>query len=179
MLDTILLIAIFVGIIVGVIFILRANKKPESNESDRSFLLLSQRMDSLMQEINNQLERSRQASERSVQNVSSQVQSFTKGMTELRETVHQVEESVKDINFGLWQLLTRTRHVTYAVTAVSGCPSGPPPARTASRTEVLLMLRPLKRVRWSLLALFLAVSAILARERPSVAEQQVTSYKVT
>ncbi len=98
MLDTALLIAILVGVLIAVVFALRASKKPRSGESDPSFLILSQRMDSLMQEINNQLERSRQSSERSVQNVFSQVQSFTKGMTELRETVHQVRDSVKDVS---------------------------------------------------------------------------------
>lgn len=94
-LFAVLLVAIGIGFFV----VLKTLKKPaEDTTKDQSFLMLSQRMDSLTQEINNQLERSRQASERSVQNVFSQVQSFTKGMTELRETVHQVKESVKDVS---------------------------------------------------------------------------------
>lgn len=94
-----LIIIVALGMGVGFVLLWRAirTKQPDHG-NDQSFLLLSQRMDSLMQEINSQLERSRQSSERSVQNVFSQVQSFTKGMTELRETVHQVKESVKDVS---------------------------------------------------------------------------------
>lgn len=99
MAETVLLVIIFVLLTAVAVLVWRLLKKPTKDiANDQSFLLLSQRMDSLMQEINSQLERSRQSSERSVQNVFSQVQSFTKGMTELRETVHQVRESVKDVS---------------------------------------------------------------------------------
>ncbi|MBI5732436.1 DNA recombination protein RmuC [Candidatus Jorgensenbacteria bacterium] len=94
----IILIIIFIVLIIGFGLLWNTLKKSGKPKEDQSFLLLSQRMEALTQEINNQLERSRQASERSAQNVSSQVQSFTKGMTELRETVHQVKESVKDVS---------------------------------------------------------------------------------
>ncbi|MDI6820903.1 MAG: DNA recombination protein RmuC [Patescibacteria group bacterium] len=99
MFETIIISVVALGIGFGIAwFFLKKGNVNQSPANDQSFLLLSQRMDALMQEINNQLERSRQSSERSVQNVFSQVQSFTKGMTELRETVHQVKESVKDVS---------------------------------------------------------------------------------
>lgn len=93
-------IIILIAIVGSVAFFWNMSRKNAvpKDEDNQSFVMLSQRLDALTKEINSQLERSRQASERSVQNVFSQVQSFTKGMTELRETVHQVKESVKDVS---------------------------------------------------------------------------------
>jgi DNA recombination protein RmuC len=64
---------------------------------DQSMLLMAQRLDAMQQQVSQQLEHSRQANDRSMTSVLSQVQSFTKGMTELRETVHQVHTSVQDV----------------------------------------------------------------------------------
>jgi DNA recombination protein RmuC len=60
--------------------------------------MLAARLDALQKQVSDQLEQTRQASERATHSMSSQVQSFTQGMTELRETVHRVQESVKDVS---------------------------------------------------------------------------------
>ena len=55
--------------------------------------LLGQRLESLEKHV----EYSRQASERGTTSVMSQVQSFTRGMTELQEAVKNVQEKVRDV----------------------------------------------------------------------------------
>lgn len=64
---------------------------------DQSMLLLAQRLEAMQQQVSQQLEHSRQASERSSSSVLLQVQSFTKGMTELKGVVEQVQQRVKDV----------------------------------------------------------------------------------
>jgi DNA recombination protein RmuC len=53
--------------------------------------------DRLKKSIEDELFRNRQSSEKATANVFSQVQSFTKGMTELQETVKNVQDSVKNV----------------------------------------------------------------------------------
>ncbi|MCC6405406.1 MAG: DNA recombination protein RmuC [Candidatus Yanofskybacteria bacterium] len=80
------------------VVVLRAVMARRTSEPDQSVLMLAQRLDALHQQVTQQLEQSRQASEQATRSVFSQVQSFTQGMTELRETVHRVQESVKDVS---------------------------------------------------------------------------------
>lgn len=83
-------------------------RTPKKVEPDQSMLMLSQRLEAMQAQVSSQLEhtrqaintemdRTRQSSERTATGVSSQVQAFTRGMTELRETVHAVQESVKGV----------------------------------------------------------------------------------
>ncbi|HXK36196.1 MAG TPA: DNA recombination protein RmuC [Candidatus Paceibacterota bacterium] len=58
---------------------------------------LSDPMIELTKQLYQQLEHTRQASERSTQSVLSQVQSFTRGMTELQEEVKRVQEQVQHV----------------------------------------------------------------------------------
>ncbi|MCC6934123.1 MAG: DNA recombination protein RmuC [Candidatus Yanofskybacteria bacterium] len=95
--STIIIIALLVGIAVALAIIARGLVARRSSEPDQSVLMLAQRLDALHQQVTQQLEQSRQASEQATRSVFSQVQSFTQGMTELRETVHRVQESVKDV----------------------------------------------------------------------------------
>lgn len=64
---------------------------------DQSALILAQRLDALANQVGQQLEQSRQASERSVGSVFSQVQSFTQGMTELRGEMSRMQDQVKQV----------------------------------------------------------------------------------
>src|SRR3989344_9120331 len=83
--------------------------KPKKHEPDEKYLVLHQRFDALSQivsnqlqqnreGINEQLERSRQASERATLTVSQQVQSFTQNMTQIQENMKQMHESVKSVS---------------------------------------------------------------------------------
>lgn len=81
---------------IGVVVWLLVKPKPVL-PPDQSMLLLAQRLDALQQQVSQQLEHSRQASERSSSSVLAQVQSFTKGMTELKGVVEQVQQRVKDV----------------------------------------------------------------------------------
>jgi DNA recombination protein RmuC len=91
------LIVIIVGVLLlAVLLWMRTQAKPAGQ--DQNALMLAQRLDALQAQVTAQLEQTRQASERATHSMSSQVQSFTQGMTELRETVHRVQESVKDVS---------------------------------------------------------------------------------
>lgn len=92
---TVILLAIVLSAMIVIAFVLRRRGEPQP---DQSALMLAQRLDALQAQVSAQLEQTRQASERATHSMSSQVQSFTKGMTELRETVHRVQESVKDVS---------------------------------------------------------------------------------
>ena len=74
---------------------LQARKKPEQ---PTEYLALHQRLDSFAKLINDQLESSRQSAERATLSVHQQVQHFTQGMTQLQETVKQVQDSVKNVS---------------------------------------------------------------------------------
>ena len=82
----------------AVAYAARFLRAPKKTEPDQSLLMLDQRLNELTKQVSQQLEHSRQASEQSSRSVFQQVQSFTQGMTELRETVHRVQESVKDVS---------------------------------------------------------------------------------
>lgn len=95
---SIIVIALLLALLGAMVFIARLLRRPQEEKPDQSALMLAQRLESLQTQIGHQLEQSRQASERSAGSVSAQVQAFTQGMTELRETVHRVQESVKDVS---------------------------------------------------------------------------------
>jgi DNA recombination protein RmuC len=82
------------AVILAAMFIVRSRQ----SQSVDPLAMVSARIEALASQVAQQLEHSRQASERSASSVASQVQSFTRGMTELRETVHQVQESVKGVS---------------------------------------------------------------------------------
>lgn len=88
------LLVVLLGAIAYIAWLLRAPKKAEP---DQSVLMLAQRLESLAGQVNQQLEQSRQASERASTSVFTQVQNFTKGMTELKTAVEQVQQRVKDV----------------------------------------------------------------------------------
>ncbi len=64
---------------------------------DENYTVLHQRIDSLSQALSEQMDRSRQASERATLSVHQQVQSFTQGMTQLNEGLKGMHDSVKNV----------------------------------------------------------------------------------
>lgn len=77
------------------LYLVIKNKRKEG--PDENYVVLHQRMDSLSQAINEQLEKSRQASERATLSVHQQVQNFTQGMTQLHEGLKGMHDSVKSV----------------------------------------------------------------------------------
>ncbi|MBX4211635.1 MAG: DNA recombination protein RmuC, partial [Candidatus Yanofskybacteria bacterium] len=86
-------ISILIVGLLGLNIWLTLRGKKEPGES-----ILHQRLDSLTHLVSDQLERSRQSSERASLSVHQQVQQFTQGMTQLQETVKQVHESVRNVS---------------------------------------------------------------------------------
>src|SRR3990167_3031259 len=68
-------------------------KKPE----DEGRVILHQRLDSLSKLVSDQLEQSRQSTERATLSVHQQVEGFTRGMTQVHEAVRTMQESVKNV----------------------------------------------------------------------------------
>lgn len=97
-LSTIIITLLLVAVLGAMMYIVRILRAPKNDVPDQSLLMLSGRLESLSSQVSAQLEQSRQASERASASVFSQVSAFTQGMTELRETVHRVQESVKDVS---------------------------------------------------------------------------------
>lgn len=95
--ELVLIILGFVLLIgIGVVvWYLRRLQKPTGPE--QSILMLDQRLQALTQQMGQQLEQSRQASERSTGSVFSQVQNFTQSMSKLQEEVHRVQEQVHQV----------------------------------------------------------------------------------
>lgn len=92
------LILVVLGAILGVLGInLYMFLKPKKQEPDEKYLALHQRLDSFSQLLADQLEKSRQASEKASLTVHQQVQGFTQGMTRLHENLKQMHESVKNV----------------------------------------------------------------------------------
>lgn len=94
---TILLIAVASAILLLLGLNLFILLKPKKQEPDDKYLALHQRLDSFSQLIADQLERSRQASEKATVTVHQQVQGFTQGMTLIQENMKQMHESVKGV----------------------------------------------------------------------------------
>lgn len=89
-LAVIILLMLVLGAMVLIAFSLRRRNEPPS---DPAITQLTGQVAQITQAI----EHMRQAAERSTTSVSSQVQGFTKGMTELQEAVKQVQERVRDV----------------------------------------------------------------------------------
>lgn len=89
------IIGILVLLALGVVIWLHIRPKPHVQDS--SVIILNQ-LNDMARQIESKLETTRQASERSKDAVSVQVESFTRRMTELNETVKRVQESVKDVS---------------------------------------------------------------------------------
>ena len=96
-------------VMLGINLYMMMQGRKKSGEPDEKYLVLHQRFDALSQivstqltqnreGINEQLERSRQASERATLTVSQQVHSFTQNMTQIQEGMKQMHESVKDVS---------------------------------------------------------------------------------
>lgn len=81
---------------VNMYLILRPKKKNE--QPNNEMLVLHQRLDSFSSIMNDQLERSRQASEKATLTVHQQVQGFTQGMTQIQENLKQMHDSVKSVS---------------------------------------------------------------------------------
>lgn len=95
----VLIVAVFVSILVMLGINLYLVVKSRRKEGlDQNYVVLHQRMDSLSQAINDQLEKSRQASERATLSVHQQVQNFTQGMTQLHEGLKSMHDSVKNVS---------------------------------------------------------------------------------
>lgn len=93
----IIIIALLAALAGVMVYVIRLLRSPKSKEPDQSALLLGQRLEALSVQVGQQLEQSRQASERSTGTVSSQVQNFTRGMEQLRNEVARVQEQVKQV----------------------------------------------------------------------------------
>lgn len=93
-----IIIIVLLGVLAGVMgYVIRLLRRPKEEKPDQSSLLLGQRLEALAQQVGQQLEQSRQASERSAGSVSAQVQNFTKGMEQLRQEVSRVQEQVQQV----------------------------------------------------------------------------------
>lgn len=95
---SVLIIAVGVSILlmlgINLYLIVKSRKK---TGPDEGYVVLHQRMDALSQAVSEQLERSRQASERATLSVSQQVHHFTQGMTQLHEGLKGMHDSVKNV----------------------------------------------------------------------------------
>lgn len=107
---TILLIITGILAVAVLVLVFRFFKKSEKDSSQSTAVeSLNQRLDSLnvsmgqalrdtVKMVADQLENSRQSVERSSQNVHKQVEGFTTGLTQLREEVKHVNESMKNVS---------------------------------------------------------------------------------
>jgi len=95
---TVLITAVAVSILImlgiNLYLVIKTRRK---DGPDENYVVLHQRMDSLSQAISEQMERSRQASERATLTVHQQVQNFTQGMTQLHEGLKGMHDSVKSV----------------------------------------------------------------------------------
>lgn len=103
----IIMLSVLVVILAGaVVYLFMSSRRGKTDERDallhqRLDALLSQmnqRLDSVSQQVGQQLAENRQSAQQATQSVFSQVQSFTKGMTELQESVKLVQEKVKQVS---------------------------------------------------------------------------------
>lgn len=96
------IIVMVVAVSISILIMLGINlylsvKSRRKDEPDENYVVLHQRMDSLAQVVSEQMERSRQASERATLTVNQQVQNFTQGMTQLHEGLKGMHDSVKSV----------------------------------------------------------------------------------
>jgi DNA recombination protein RmuC len=84
-------------ILAGIVVVVWLLARPKPQPQDQSALMLAQRLEALSQQVGQQLEHSRQASEQSSRSVFSQVQNFTQGIAQLQAEVKGVQEQVKQV----------------------------------------------------------------------------------
>ena len=95
---TVLIAAVAVSILIMMGINLYLSVRSRRKEGpDENYVVLHQRMDALAQAVSEQMERSRQASERATLTVHQQVQNFTQGMTQLHEGLKGMHDSVKSV----------------------------------------------------------------------------------
>ena len=95
---TVLIVAVAISILIMLgINLYLSFKSKRKEEPDNNYVVLHQRLDSLSQAVSEQMERSRQASERATLTVHQQVQNFTQGMTQLHEGLKGMHDSVKSV----------------------------------------------------------------------------------
>ena len=95
---TVLVAAVAVSILImlGInLYLVIKSRRKEG--PDENYVVLHQRMDALAQAVSEQMEKSRQASERATLTVHQQVQNFTQGMTQLHEGLKGMHDSVKSV----------------------------------------------------------------------------------
>jgi DNA recombination protein RmuC len=90
-------LVLLIVLLAAIAYAVRLLRRPKEDSPDQSVMLLAQRLESLSQQVAQGLEQTRQSSERATAGVFSQVQSFTKGMTELQEAVKGVQDRVRDV----------------------------------------------------------------------------------
>jgi len=95
---TVLIVAVAISILImlGINLYLAISSRRKKGP-DENYVVLHQRMDSLSQAVSEQMERTRQASDRATLSVSQQVQNFTQGMTQLHEGLKGMHDSVKSV----------------------------------------------------------------------------------
>lgn len=89
-------VAISILIMLGISLYLSIRSRKKEGP-DENYVVLHQRMDALAQAVSEQMEKSRQASERATLTVHQQVQNFTQGMTQLHEGLKGMHDSVKNV----------------------------------------------------------------------------------
>jgi DNA recombination protein RmuC len=72
-------------------------KSRKKNITEENYVILHQRLDNLSQLINEQLEKSRQATERATLSIHQQVHNFTQGITQMNEGLKNMHDSVKNV----------------------------------------------------------------------------------
>jgi DNA recombination protein RmuC len=90
-------IIVLLGILAATVVVVFMVRRSKRATPDQSVLMLAARLDSLQQQISQQLEQGRQATERSTGSVFSQVQNFTSGMEQLRAEMSRVQEQVHKV----------------------------------------------------------------------------------
>jgi len=94
----ILIVSLAALIMLSINIFLTVRNKKDTSQPDQGLLALHQRFDSFSSLMNDQLEKSRQASERATLTVHQQVQGFTQGMTMIQENLKQMHDSVKSVS---------------------------------------------------------------------------------
>lgn len=84
-------------IMLGINIYLMIKPRAKDKEAESNYVVLHQRFDALAQLLSSQLKESRESTSQATLSVHQQVQSFTQGMTQLHETVKQVQDSVKNV----------------------------------------------------------------------------------
>jgi DNA recombination protein RmuC len=96
------ILILIISVVVSSLIILGINlylffKSRKKNITEENYVILHQRLDNLSQLINEQLEKSRQATERATLSIHQQVHNFTQGITQINEGLKNMHDSVKNV----------------------------------------------------------------------------------